>query len=275
LFRFGKWLVVSQILAYLVLHIDDAVVGRVVGVAALGLYQIAYTLSQVTTTEITAVVNQVAFPTYSKLQDQENRLGLAFLSTVQLIAFLSFPVAAGLWFIRQELVAAFLGNRWLPAVPALGVLLVWGLIRSISAATVPLLHGVGKPRQNAGVQLMQLVILAISVYPLTATYGIVGAAWSTVIAAVPPAAWSLRLAGAQTSIRGIDLGRILAIPCLSSLVMIAVLSGLRPILPSELAPLIWAPLLGAPVYAALILLARRVFAYRPISLPGVSVQPES
>ena len=216
-----------KFLIYMTLNLDDLVVGKVVGTAALGLYQMAFTLSQLTTTQITTVINTVAFPTYSKLQSQPDRLRVAYVTTVQFVAFLSFPVAAGLWFVGEDLVQAFLGQRWLALVPAFEVLLIWGLIRSLLATTGPLLRGVGKPGLATRVQLVQLVLLAIAIYPLTSRYGIVGAGWATVAAAVIPDAWALYLAGRESSASLRSLGRVLIFPAANALLMIFVLYAIK------------------------------------------------
>jgi O-antigen/teichoic acid export membrane protein len=68
LFGFGKWLLGSGVLVFLVTQGDDLFVGKVLGPAALGLYQMAYLISNLPATEISRTMAQVAFPAYSKLQ---------------------------------------------------------------------------------------------------------------------------------------------------------------------------------------------------------------
>ena len=62
LFGFGKWVLGSGILIFLITQGDDIFVGKVLGVAALGLYQMAYTFSNLPATEICHVISQVTFP---------------------------------------------------------------------------------------------------------------------------------------------------------------------------------------------------------------------
>jgi PST family polysaccharide transporter/lipopolysaccharide exporter len=268
LFQFGIWLLGSQVLIYLTLNLDDLLVGKVVGTAALGLYQMAFTLSQLTTTQITTVINTVAFPTYSKLQGQPERLRVAYVTTVQFVAFLSFPVAAGLWFVGEDLVATFLGERWLPVIPAFEVLLIWGLIRSLLATTGPLLRGVGKPGLATKVQLLQFTMLALAIYPLTRLFGIVGAAWATVAAAVIPDGWALYLAGRESTASIRSLGRALAFPLVNAMLMTGVLYAVRSLfdLPGGVLLLVWAPIVGGIVYFTLVFIARHWLGYAPEGL---------
>ena len=68
LFGFGKWVLGSSILGFLIIQGDDIFVGKMLGVTALGLYQMAYLISNLPATEITHVISQVTFPAYSRLQ---------------------------------------------------------------------------------------------------------------------------------------------------------------------------------------------------------------
>lgn len=263
MFGFGVWTLGSQILLYLTLNIDDIVVGRVIDATALGLYQMAFTMSQLTTTEITVVVNQVAFPAYARLQDAPKRLGRAYLNTLQLVAVASFPVAAGLWFVGAEAVETFLGRQWLPMVPAFYVLLLWGLIRSILATTGPLFRGVGRPSIATKIQAGQLALLAIAIYPLTVAYGLVGAAWATVAAAVIPDVIAVVLATRVSTASPAAVAKVLSFPAIHSGFMLVGLLALERlmILPGGPWLLLWAPVLGAAIYVGATLLSRRWFGY--------------
>lgn len=263
LYSFGMWIFASEVTIYFLLNLDDAVVGRVLTVAALGLYQMAFSVSQVMTTEFTTVINQVAFPAYSKLQFERDRLRRAYLKTLQLVGIVAFPMAAGLWFVGPAIVHNVLGDKWAPMLPAFEVLLIWGLIRSILATTGPLFRGSGKPQVQTKLQFFQLVLLAGLIYPLTARWGITGAAWATVVAAVVPDALTVWLAIRSVGGRGADLARLLGFPLLNTGFMVAVLLAAGRWLESGAAGevLLWAPPLGVAAYGAALLLTRRLFGY--------------
>lgn len=276
MFGFGIWALGSQILLYFTLNVDDIIVGRVIDATALGLYQMAFTMSQLTTTEITTVVNQVAFPAYSRLQDSPERLGRAYANTLQVVALASFPMAAGLWFVGPEAIETFLGSQWLPMVPAFNVLILWGLIRSLLATTGPLFQGVGRPSIATKIQFAQLILLAIVIYPMTRAFGVVGAAWATVIAAVGPDTVAVVLARRVSTASAWAVTKAIAIPALNSALMLAVLIGIDRFLPQGGLVLVWAPLIGAGLYLGAVLLARRLFGYLEGGLPSMNpqVRPE-
>lgn len=262
LMAFGKWIFGVALLQYALLHVDDIFVARLAGATALGFYQMAYTMSQLAATEITNVTATVAFPAYSNIQDNPERLGRAYVRTVQFVAFLAFPVTAGIWFLGPEFVDTVLGSRWQPLLPALGVLLLWGLVRAITGVAEPLLSAIGRPALVTRNKAVQLVLLSVLIYPLTSKWGIVGAAWATVIAAVS-AAWVAVLAIRHTGGSWSNYARAVATPAVNSALMIGVLWGLSSwtFLPSGGWTLAWAPFVGMAVYFGAAFLARRFFGY--------------
>jgi PST family polysaccharide transporter/lipopolysaccharide exporter len=231
------------------------------------------------TTEVTSVVNTVAFPAYSRLQDDTSRLRRAYMSSLQFVAFLSFPMAAGLWFVGEDAVRVFLGERWLPALPAFYVLLIWGLIRSLLATTGPLFRAIGRPDTQTKIQVVQLVLLAVAIYPLTTSLGIVGAAWATVVAAIAPDAYALIAAARITGTGWADMARVIVVPAVQSALMFVALLGLQSLgLRGGAWMLVWATLAGAGLYLFMTWISRRWFAYASVGLlprvrPSIASSP--
>jgi len=186
LFGFGKWILGSSVLIFLITQGDDIFVGKFLGAAALGLYQMAYRISNMPATEITHVISQVTFPAYSKMQDNIPRLREAYLRVLRFTSFLSFPIAGLIFVLAPDFTKIFLGEKWLPMVPAMKVLVIWGAIRSIGATTGPVFQAVGKPKILTKLQFWHLIALVISIYPLSARWGILGTSWAVVIAVVIP-----------------------------------------------------------------------------------------
>jgi len=174
LFGFGRWVLGSSILVFLVVQGDDIFIGKMLGVTALGFYQMAYLISNLPATEITHVISQVTFPAYSKLQNDVKRLRGAYLDTLQLTAFISLPLAGGIFILAPEFTEIFLGAKWMPMVPAMQVLVLAGLVRSIQATTGPIFLAVNRPEIEARWQTVRLLVLIILIYPLSINWGILG-----------------------------------------------------------------------------------------------------
>jgi O-antigen/teichoic acid export membrane protein len=181
LFGFGKWILGSSILIFLITQGDDIFVGKILGTTALGFYQLAYRISNMPATEITHVISQVTFPAYSKLQDNIPKLREAYLKILQVTAFLSFPIAGLIFVLAPDFTKIFLGEKWMPMVPAMQALCIFGVTRSIGATMGPILNSVGRPKIQTKVSSFQLITMVMIIYPLTIQWGILGASLAVVI----------------------------------------------------------------------------------------------
>ena len=161
LFNFGKWIFVSSIIIYLGTQGDSMFVGKLLGVSALGFYQMASKISNMIITEITRVISQVTFPAYAKIQGDLLKLKDAYIKVLQLTAFLSFPMAGLLIVFALDFTNLFMGEKWIPMVPSLQVLSLAALGRSIMATTSPIFHATGKPQIDTKLQMIRLFILSI------------------------------------------------------------------------------------------------------------------
>jgi len=181
LFGFGRWVLGSSILIFLITQGDDIFLGKMLGVTALGLYQMAYLISNLPATEITHVISQVTFPAYSKLQDDLPKLRESYLKVLQITIFISAPVTGGIFILAPEFTEIFLGDKWMPMVPAMQLLCMSGLARSFGATTGPLFHSIGQPKILTNLAMLQLLILAVIIYPLTKQWELVGISVAVVI----------------------------------------------------------------------------------------------
>jgi lipopolysaccharide exporter len=174
LFGFGRWVLGSSILIFLITQGDDIFLGKMLGVTALGLYQMAYLISNLPATEITHVISQVTFPAYSKIQDNLVRLRDGYLKVLHITTFISIPVAVGIFTLSSEFTQIFLGEKWMQIVPIIQILVFAGLVRSIAATAGYVFYAIGKSKFDTILQIIRLIVLALAIYPLSQKYGILG-----------------------------------------------------------------------------------------------------
>ncbi|EJN57839.1 lipopolysaccharide biosynthesis protein [Halogranum rubrum] len=220
LFGYGKWITASGLLVYLINEGDDAFVGWLLGASALGVYQFSYRFSNAPATEITHVVSSVAFPAYSKLQDDVERLRSAFYQALTLTTVLSFPTAVGIVVVAPTFVATFLPPAWEEAAQVMQILALWGLLRSLGATTGPLFQAVGRPDYATKIQFGKLLLIAVLIYPATQAYGIAGTA---AVIVLNSALFSEPVAS-YVAVRTVDgsfrrFFRVVGFPALASVVM--------------------------------------------------------
>ncbi|MFB6223296.1 MAG: oligosaccharide flippase family protein, partial [Haloarcula sp.] len=176
LIDYGKWLTGSSVLYFIYSQGDDAFVGWLLTPTSLAYYQYTYRFSNAPATELTQVVNSVMFPAFSKLQEDEERLRSAFLKTLRMTAFIAFPSSIGIAAIAPTFILAAFGEEWMPAVPVMQILAFYGLFRAIGRTISPVLKTIGRPDFITKLSALRVILLAITIYPLTAEFGIVGTA---------------------------------------------------------------------------------------------------
>lgn len=174
LFGFGRWVMGSGILYFLITQGDDIFVGKIIGIGALGLYQMAYLLSNLPATEIAHVISQVTLPFYSKLQNELEKLKQGYLKVLQVSTFLSFPICGLIFALASDFTSIFLGDKWMPMVPAMKVLVLAGCVRCIATTSGLLFYAVGKPKIDTILQIVRFFVLAVLIYPFCLKWGLLG-----------------------------------------------------------------------------------------------------
>ena len=177
LFNYGKHILAFRIVDYLQISGDDLLVGKFLGPAALGFYTLAYQIANIPATTISRSVTGVTFPAYAKLQDEPDLLCTAYLRTIRLVAFLSIPAGLVLLVFAPQLTQTVFGSRWLPMVPALKLLCIFGVFRSLGYTTSPVFQAVGQPNILRNIGLCQFLWFAVAIYPCLIYSGIVGVAF--------------------------------------------------------------------------------------------------
>jgi O-antigen/teichoic acid export membrane protein len=247
LFGFGKWIMGSSILIFLLGQGDDIFVGKMLAVTALGFYQMAYRISNAPATEITHVISQVTFPAYSKLQDNPYGLREAYLKTLQLTAFISIPLAAGIFTLAPEFTTIFLGGKWMPMVPAMQIFCVLGAIRSIVATMGPVFYSTGKPKIGTQLSIMQLLIMVSLIYPLTMKWGIAGTSLAVLLNNLADP-WGFKKMLSILNCRFPDFSRSLLLPIATSILMCLFLQIMKNLLGVSIGKFILLVILGIAFY---------------------------
>jgi len=176
LFGFGKWIFGTSIITFLFNQGDDAFLGKILGVTALGFYQMAYRIGQLPATELGKVISKVAFPVYSKSQDDFFKLRLGFFKTLNLTVIIMIPLTGGILILAPEFTGIFLTEKWILIIPVLRILVIAGMVRALVTTGGALFQGVGKPNIDYKMNLIRLFTMVVIIYPLTLFFGMEGTA---------------------------------------------------------------------------------------------------
>ncbi len=265
--NFGGWALLFTAANYIFGNIDTIFVGRLLGVVAMGLITMAHRISSMMGVEIWILNSAVIFPSYSKLQDNQGSLRLAFLTSIEAIAFLTFPIAAGLYVLAPDFATVLLGQQWLEAVPPMQILGIAGAIFSIITTSGSLFYAINKPRTRFLIIMFANIITISLLYPLCREYGLFGAALAVLagnVSGLLLQTWAL----ARIMKSGIkDLLRPLVFPLIVSVIIGVSLKltgqAFNQAGPGELAVALG---IAVSVYAACSLLLWKLFKSGPVQI---------
>jgi len=262
LFGFGKWVLGSSLLVFLITQGDDVLVGKILGVTMLGFYQMAYKISNTPATEISLVISQVTFPAFSKLQGNLPGLREAYLKVLQLTAFLSFPLAGLIFVMAPEFTNIFLGEKWMPMVPAMQILVFAGLTRSVAASSGFLFYAIGKPKNDTRLQIIRLIVLVIFIYPFTVTWGITGASFA-VLLSILISCLGFSFMAIQITECGLAIyGKMILIPLMNATISALFVLTLKTIMDIGILEFVTLIVVGVFIYFGMTYLSDKFFRYK-------------
>ena len=255
---FGWHVAVSRIAWYLYGNADFAVVGRLLGKAALGAYTFGWTIASIPVDRVTALVGGVAPPFFAAVQHDPSTLRRYVSSLTEGLAIVTLPACVGLALVADEFVLSVLGEPWRETIMPLRLLALYAAFRSIVALTPHILMFTGHAKRSMQFSLLAAVVLP-GVFYIGSHWGTTGVAlgWITVY---PP------LFGAcfvRSALRVIGMSwrsyvRALWPAASATGAMTVAVVGLRAALPATWAPQLHLAALGiagATAYAAVLYLA--------------------
>lgn len=130
LFYFGGGFTLGRIFNYIAGQTDKLVVGRWIGVEALGLYSLSSQLMTAPAVVVGQVLDRVLFPTMALVQQEPARLARAYRTAVAGCALLVLPLSVIIIIVAPELVLVLLGPGWAGVVLPFQVLALGMLFRT-------------------------------------------------------------------------------------------------------------------------------------------------
>jgi len=177
LLKFGKWITGLTIMVFLIVQGDALFVSWYLGPVALGLYMFAYDVAGLPTTKISYVISRVAFPAYSRLQDRPDEMRTVFEDVMRATMLVSGPVSVILFAIIPDIVHYVVGDKWIPVIPLVRILVIAGWIRSFAALAGPLFQGANRPDLDFKMNLPRFLIAVLLIWPACAYGGLEGVSY--------------------------------------------------------------------------------------------------
>jgi O-antigen/teichoic acid export membrane protein len=182
LFCFGVNVVGDRLANFFKGRTDEILIGYFLGASALGFYTIGYRILRVMTRLFTESIDAVAFPTFSRLQVDRDRMREVFHQVTKITSIIAFPSFLGVALLAPELVVVFFGEKWTPSIPVMQIMAFIGILHSTTYFNATVLLSIGKPFLLFGVNLINALVNVIAIL-IAVRWGIVAVAIAYVLRA--------------------------------------------------------------------------------------------
>jgi PST family polysaccharide transporter len=176
LMRFGVPLAMGLGIEAILLNVDYIIVGRMLGIVALGFYLLAFNVSSWAPGVIGTAIRWVSVPSFSRLSEDWDSLSPGVQRSITMLVTAVLPIGIVLAVLAPPLVLFVYGAQWQPAVPVLRFLVVLGIVRMLTQLAMDVLIGAGATRTALVLNVGWAVLLVPALVVGTHLDGIRGAA---------------------------------------------------------------------------------------------------
>jgi len=180
---FGSGISLSSLIFYASSNIDLLIVGKLLNSYMLGLYTRALNLMKESMSKITGGIYSVLFPAFAAVQDDSEKLRIAYLRTIKTVSYFVFPVLVSMIVTAEYVIKGLYGAKWGGAITSFQILGVAGILRTTLPYSGALAQATGRVYAEAMQQLVYFLILGGCVL-FAIRFGIEGVAVSIVIASL-------------------------------------------------------------------------------------------
>lgn len=176
------WMLGNKASHYLRNNATNVIVAQLLGAATLGLYSMAYLVTETLRGAIQGILTKVMFPAFSRVQGEPLEVRRIFTSMTRRLTLLIFPFSLTLMLHAEQVVGLIFDDRWLGIIVPVQILSLSGMIYAFSGPAIEALQGTGSA---AAVFRVSSINLAVVVLPLTMAltkvFGLTGAAVASVV----------------------------------------------------------------------------------------------
>jgi O-antigen/teichoic acid export membrane protein len=200
----------------------DMIVGKLLGLLAVGHYSRAASLSDQFRTLISGAIGSVFYPAFARIRDRGDPLGPAYLRVVAGYTAIIWPGMAGLALAAKPIVHLLYGPKWMEVAPLLSTISITEIFLVMIPLHTDLPILMGKINKVLAYGIVDTV-MSLSLLAVGCLWGTEGAALSRIVYGV---AWVLLYARFVHQMVGYDVRAMIKIYTKSAIASAAALAPL-------------------------------------------------
>lgn len=171
LFMFGSKILVAGLMQSFFHNIYYLIIGRFFSAQSLGYYTRAATFKDMPVNTLTVIIQKVTFPVFSTIQDNDEKLIPGYTKAIRLLLAVVMPMMVMIFITTKPLISIVLGEKWLPVVPYLKVMVLYGWIYVLYTINNQIITVKGRSDYYLQIQVLDKVFIIVSIL-LTYRFGI-------------------------------------------------------------------------------------------------------
>lgn len=183
LFGFGWKMMVSAMLDSLWKELYQVVVGRFYNPATLGQYTRSKQFSQLFSSNLTNVIQRVTYPVLSNIQDDKERMVMAYRKIIKVTMFVTAISMFFLGAISDPLLYCLIGPKWHEAATYLPLICIAGSTYPLHALNLNMLQVQGRSDLFLGLEIIKKII-ALAPLAIGAFVGIIPMLYTNLLTSV-------------------------------------------------------------------------------------------
>jgi len=174
---FGMFQMGEKSINYFNSQFDVLLIGKLLGVEALGIYTVAKNLSMRPAQIINPIITKVTFPVMAKVQNDTLQLKNIYLKTINYLSSVNFPIYILLAILAEPIVLILFGDKWEKSIVILQILSIYGAIRSTGNPIGSLQLAKGRADMGFYWNLGLFFFIPLTIY-VGSLWGLLGVAYS-------------------------------------------------------------------------------------------------
>ncbi|MGI9611753.1 MAG: lipopolysaccharide biosynthesis protein [Acidimicrobiales bacterium] len=166
---FGAWSVGNSVVGFANRHVDDLVIGFMLGAVALGYYVVAFQLLTIAVLLVTNTIESAALSAFSRVGADRDRVGRGVTIALRANMLVVTAISALTIALAPSITLIMFGSQWLPSAGLVRILIVGSLMAPIASLAVTVMKSSGRPDLTLKVAIPNtviLVVLMVSTVPL-------------------------------------------------------------------------------------------------------------
>jgi O-antigen/teichoic acid export membrane protein len=272
--RFGFWIFLTSIAAYLYINGGNWMIGGLLDVETLAVYTLAFRFCTMFTGEAAGIINQMMFPVFSHIQDDLPRLRTGFRKSFGVLAMVVIGVGALFCVASRDYFIIVLGAKWATHTELFNSLLpwltLWGICSAFAGAQSGVFQALGKPNWWLFTLLVMCVCMLALLWPAVHFGGAVSVA--AVLGSVAAGMQIVRyiILARMLQLRVIQVLSHVTVPAAAGILSVTLATLVR----GQLTPNMWgqaalAATVVSLVYTGTLLIFARYMYPNPLHLAGL------